>query len=333
MALSADASEVIYKAIVTNSRLSPSEERELSSLLKSRKSLTIVVAGKTGSGKSTLLNGLIGDRIFTEGESLKCQTQYVSPYRFDKFGVRVTVWDCPGLQDGSGKEKKYMQDLVKATNGDFDVLLYCIDMSVKRSDLHDGNSAIHTITRELGEDIWKNTLIVLTFANEVERTLKLKRTDKENLIKKFSDKVTEWKLVVQEELTKLHVSVDIVENITVVPAGYYQPSLPGREYWLTDVWVAMVSTTNTRAQHIPVIFSCHRFQNASRISAIVFQKSSENQPFVIIDGPFEGGDARIGRLSLLLDVLIAPVGAAIVQPNDDIIYNVAAAIIMRLRGL
>lgn len=83
--------------------------------------------------------------------------------------MKVIAWDSPGLQDKTNEED-YLKGMVEETKreGGIDLLFYCIRMDETRSDLKKHFSAIHTITNAFGPAIWKNALIVLTFANMYE---------------------------------------------------------------------------------------------------------------------------------------------------------------------
>ena len=112
------------------------EAREFKEWEALPRSLRIVVTGKTGAGKSTLLNGFVGGKAhpFGEGDELDAGTLEVKQHTFKKHNVEVTVWDCPGFQDGTDNEEAYLEDLKKKTNGDIDVMLYCISMEDTRFD-------------------------------------------------------------------------------------------------------------------------------------------------------------------------------------------------------
>ena len=69
-------------------------------------SLSIMVTGRTGSGKTSLINGLVGG---IEGKELTpAGTRNVMTIRKELNGVLVTIWDTPGLQDGTSREKEYL---------------------------------------------------------------------------------------------------------------------------------------------------------------------------------------------------------------------------------
>jgi GTPase SAR1 family protein len=229
-----------------------------------RRSLRIVVTGKTGAGKSTLLNGFIGGktRPFREGGGFDPETLEVEQYTFTKHNVEVTVWDCPGLQDGTQNEEAYLEDLKNKTNGDIDVMLYCISMEDTRFDRQCHGAAMQHLTQAFGHRIWRHTVIVLTFANCQVRRLKKRQS---NVDEEFEKKVREWKTKIQSILHELKCtdkpSDSVIEQIQVVPAGFKTPSLPGRKFWLSDVWIAIFATLKTEeAKAAVVALNEHRFR-------------------------------------------------------------------------
>ena len=227
------------------------------------RSLRIVVTGKTGAGKSTLLNGFVGGktRPFGEGEGFDPGTLEVKQYTFKKHNVEVTVWDCPGLQDGTQNEEAYLEDLKEKTNGDIDIMLYCISMEDTRFDRARHGMAMQYLTQVFGRRVWRHTVIVLTFANRVAH--RLIRQESSNLDTEFEVKVNEWKTNIQGMLREINCTEtsSVIDKIQVVPAGFKKPSLPGRKFWLSNVWVAIFVTLKTdEAKAAAIALNEHRFR-------------------------------------------------------------------------
>ena len=227
------------------------------------RSLRIVVTGKTGAGKSTLLNGFIGGktRPFKEGEGFDPETLEVKQYTFKKHNVEVTVWDCPGLQDGTQNEEAYLEDLKEKTNGDIDIMLYCISMADTRFDRARHGMAMQYLTQVFGRRVWRHTVIILTFANSMAR--RLKQQDSSNVDTEFEVKVNEWKTKIQGMLCEINCTEtsSIIDKIQVVPAGFKKPSLPGRKFWLSNVWEAIFFTLKTDEAKVAAIkLNEHRFR-------------------------------------------------------------------------
>lgn len=266
-----------------------------------RRSLRIVVTGKTGAGKSTLLNGFVGKNTspFKEGDGLDPGTLEVKQHTFTKHNVEVTVWDCPGLQDGTDNDELYLQNMKDKTNGDIDIMLYCISVNDTRFDRVRHGTAMQNLTEVFGRRVWRHTVIVLTFANRI--VSRLKHREQSNLEEKFEEMVKEWKVKIYNlfhELNNCTESDTDIERIKVVPAGFKQPSLPGRKYWLSSLWIAIFMTLKTEsAKEAVLTLNQHRFRTdpdekygnlASRdksrpppVTDEEFKDEIENHPIVI----------------------------------------------------
>ena len=229
-----------------------------------KRSLRIVVTGKTGAGKSTLLNGFVGGEVcpYKEVEGFDPQTHYVKQHTFVKCNVEVTVWDCPGLQDGTSNEELYLQDLEDKTNGGIDVMLYCISMKDAKFDQECHGTAMLKLTLVLGKCIWNHTVIVLTFANHVVH--KLKRRGCSDLDEQFGQKVKQWKDKIQQLMYEIKCTdehTNTIEKIQVVPAGYKNPSLPGYKFWLSSLWIEIFEALKTQqAKAAALTLNKHRFR-------------------------------------------------------------------------
>ena len=70
--------------------------------------------------------------------------------------------------------------------------------------------------------MWKNALIVLTFANVYILQEEDNFDNPEDLQKNFLDEVEEWKERIHQAMQE-EVGLDplLVKNVAVVPAGYY----------------------------------------------------------------------------------------------------------------
>ena len=252
--------------------------------------MTIVTLGETGVGKSTLLNGLFGVKEFKEGDTLDPGTITVVTNRYVRIGVLVTVHDCPGLLDGTGNDGTYLNDMqAKAENG-IDLMLYCISMKETRAHLIDDpvdetkKSAVTIVTETFGQDIWKNTMFVLTYANVFKRDLEttLEADSKMSLNQAFEDRIGEWRTKIQQALEKNGVDPSVVKDILVKPAGYYKKrSLPGRSYWLSDLWTHALLTVSDRAKVSFLRLASDRLKLAANTSEGDFKRSIEEQPIII----------------------------------------------------
>ena len=146
------------------------------------------------------------------------------------------MWDTPGLRDGSGREEDYLRDLRATVDAvGIDMMIYCIDMSQTRSELEHASSPLKLLTRALGVDTWKHSMIILTHANIVASRFKKKDIDEEQAKSLFQEKNKEWKEKVRTVLCQAGVAEGVVSSVPVEPAGKIRiPYLPDRIHWLLN---------------------------------------------------------------------------------------------------
>ena len=205
---------------------------KISRLLKEPKALSFLVAGRTGAGKSTFINGLLGMRLGDDKFAPESRiiagpcTSELKPYTRMDGPIHVTVWDTCGLLDGSEEKIKIknMKEMVdKCSN--VDLKLICIDMSQKRFVKGKDNADVLMmieITEAFKVNFWRNAIIVLTFANDVESRIPKNKTKREKA-DEFSTILQQWKTLLHERLKKdVKIPASIVQFIRAVPAGSYE---------------------------------------------------------------------------------------------------------------
>ena len=259
-------------------------------LQTTKRTLSIVCYGRAGSGKSSLLKGLLGQNFFKEDDSLSSQFKSIYQCTCEKDGYSVTVWDCPGLQDGTHSERRYFDELAKKTNnaGGIDLLLYCISMKeVRSASMQTHFSSIRSLTASLGPDIWKNSLVVLTFANMYEVQLRTMHPNINNgdLLMQFDERIQEWRSRFIEELVGVRVPQEIASKILIHPAGYHtQPHLPGRQFWASILWAHAFSAVKSTSKPVMLIIKDldrKGFKTVDAITDDTFRMKAEDQPIII----------------------------------------------------
>ena len=122
-----------------------------------------MVAGKVGAGKSALVNGLIGREVAIEGDSAASVTTTVNQYK--KLINAVVIFDTPGLFDPrTDCDCETLQEICQKTKGTIDLLLICMKMTKHLEQSH--ILLVERLKLVFKTDaVWKNTLLVLTFAN------------------------------------------------------------------------------------------------------------------------------------------------------------------------
>lgn len=143
------------------------------------------------------------------------------------------------------------------------------------------------LTKSFGVDSWKNTIIVLTFANVLEAIhvgWELLAPEKKATV--FQSVIQEWRDQIQEIFTlelDAKVPKEIIDKVQVVPAGHYlKHRLPDREYWLSALWFKCLDAIPTHEGRAALIkINQARFKRTEDVKDTDFQKEAENQPIVI----------------------------------------------------
>lgn len=261
---------------------------EIVELYKSANGIQVLLSGKTGSGKSTLINGLLGTEVARVSGAVgtKGTTTKVEEYTHTVKESVITVWDSPGLQDGTANEMEYLEDMAKKCT-QRDLVLYCIS-TTQNHFIKDNNDirAMKRLTEKFGYDFWTNAIIVLTFANMITESPNFKSlASKDKREERFKQWIQEWKDLIKEALlTEVGVPVKIINNLKVVPAGHQsERSLPDRDYWLSDLWMECFETIPTNeGQTALLTVSIDRLRSLDEVSELDFQdKSLQEQPLVI----------------------------------------------------
>ena len=171
-------------------------EYVLEGLAKNRR-FKFLLVGRTGVGKSSTINRLIGKEVATVND-FEPETVEVKEYNSDIDGVPFTVVDTPGLADDLDefrKDQKYL-DSIRSQVKKIDCLFFVTRLDDTRVS-RDEKQAIKVISEELepnegASSIWENSVIVFTFANNVQSS-------------KYSNTLEKRTKLIQKETTMNYV--------------------------------------------------------------------------------------------------------------------------------
>ena len=259
--------------------LNPESARQWEQL--DRNTVRILVTGKTGTGKSALINGLIGDDVAQEGDTLDPTTSEVQEIKQMVHGISLSIFDSPGLQDGTERENEYLQDMQQKCEK-VDLVLYTIKMTDQRINVED-TDAMAKLTEAFGYDFWKKTMFVMTFANEI-RSPEYPEDKHENR-KYFEERLQLWKdglpAFVEQ---RSRIPINIGKHVPIVPAGYYKTrDLPGRKFWFSQFWKAVLDRmmeSSAEGASYMLQFSQDRLKHYNDITEEDFEKPIHEQPIL-----------------------------------------------------
>ncbi len=266
---------------------------KLEAVLCTGKSIDVLICGKTGSGKSTLVNGMMGVNVMdpdkeaeNEGYGLSPCTSKVTSYKATKDKIDITVWDTPGLMDGTENENSYLQD-IQTTCPSLHLKLFCIDCSQTRF-VRGGNNVdfivMKMFTDAFGPNFWSNTVIVLTMANNVTAFKpKWKSLSSDEMRNKYKQHMEDFSNLVQTILKDdLELPEELVSKIKIVPAGYYsEKHLLDRDYWLSNFFFECLDALpSPEAKGALLNLNLSRFKAANEVEDSNFTQDAEEQPIV-----------------------------------------------------
>ena len=290
MAEAVTADSDVYRKVVV---LPANIRREVMAWFRASQSVKIFITGKTGVGKSSLVNALVGDKVAKEGDTLDPQSAKVTSYEKSISDVKVTVWDSPGLQDGTSREEEYLADMEENCK-DVDLCVYCVSLLDTRFvEGCDDIIAMKKLTGVFGQTLWEHAVFVLTFANMLEEDAELLEAEDAERPAVFQKKLKEWERALKDALIR-DVGVDraVAESIQVIPAGYdTNPALLDREFWLSPFWFGALYAMKPMAQPAMLKINFHRIiENPEEVTEEDFNKFVHEQPLI-----FSKRGAEIGN--------------------------------------
>ena len=213
--------------------------------------VTIAIVGKVGVGKSTLVNRILNTEAakchYTGGRQV---TQGLSVYETEIDGISYRVIDTPGLQDISKSVENDKQIVDGIMRENPNVILYCISI-LPSSKINEVDKNV-SIELSCIKDVWKRTIVVLTFVNMVAV-----------FGGNVNREILQWTNDFQSILKDAHINVTVklcmdvyndptFDGIVSIPAGL-NPSdkLPQSNNWVESLFeeIQRIASRNNVMHH------------------------------------------------------------------------------------
>ena len=298
--------------------------------IKKAKQIKFIIIGQTGIGKSTLINGLIGAEVakVEGGFTTEGVTRKVESYSRKIGELKILAYDSPGLEDGSGNEKTYLEEIYKTCRQGMDLVVFAIQFRSRFVPDNPDARAMVKFTKKLKPAIWEKTLVVLTCANTCETfNPPLRSKSREERRTFFKKEIRCYKTVIHQTLKKAGVPAATVEKVKVVPTGIeYEAELLDSTLWFSNFWLECLTAIPTLEGRATLIKAhASRFKSDKDVTDEDFQQPIHSQPIVIkkeeqkktilasvggVIGPAVAG-AGLGALGLIagpVGVVGVPVG-------------------------
>lgn len=237
------------------------------------KRLVFFVVGRTGWGKSSTVNSLVGKEV-SKVNDYEPETADVVGFDFEINGVKATVFDTPGLCDGSGNDEAYI-NLIKSKISKPDSMLYVSRLDETRSE--NDRRAINIISNALGTLVWQYTVIVFTFANNVKPS---------QYETKLNTKIRIIRQAIADEMGNEQMSY----QIPVIAIDNTSKTTPDGKEWLGNLFTAIVDRVSKEAT--VALLAMLTESITKRASLDQKQKAIIRRKFV--DAVLQSGGAAVG---------------------------------------
>uniref|UniRef100_A0A1X7TYR7 Uncharacterized protein n=1 Tax=Amphimedon queenslandica TaxID=400682 RepID=A0A1X7TYR7_AMPQE len=239
-------------------------EKKIEALRESGRPVNILVIGPGGSGKSTLVNAMFGKDVAEVGLGTRSVASNVHTYQGEYKGVKIRIYDTKGCRDTGGKNYKNIL-LAIDKSGQFDLILICSKL-IGRAD----RDMFLELASVLHEDMWKRTVVVLTFANHFKTLESVKESN--DLESQIKVQINGHKACVVDYLSK-SINKEVLEGIPFCIAGLKdERELPTTDDWLKELWETCIDRSSDEARHF-LSFLYKAYQVAVNIASPVIGAS------------------------------------------------------------
>uniref|UniRef100_A0A1X7T0R5 G domain-containing protein n=1 Tax=Amphimedon queenslandica TaxID=400682 RepID=A0A1X7T0R5_AMPQE len=236
---------------LSNENLSQMEAK-IGSLSNRGRPVNILVIGPAGSGKSTLIDAMFGEDVVLVYASAKSVTRKVEAYKGKYEGVEIKIYDSVGFGDTEGRTGRSILYEIDG-HGQFDLILICTKLGGRVN-----RDMFSELASVLNEEMWKRTVVVLTFANQF-KTLESVKDSKKSLENQMNVQMIAHKACVVDYLSK-SVKKDVLEQIPFCLAGEIDKKIKLflTNNWLKTLWETCINCSSDDARPFLTFYARNR---------------------------------------------------------------------------
>lgn len=238
--------------------------------LKERKyHVKILVMGLTGAGKSSLINAMMGNIVAKVQPGPKSCQEEVECHKGERDGIKIKIYDTAGFGDSTIPEKRIIKNISESTpRKGFDLIIIAIKMTERLTT--NATKMLSSLGKLLDEEMWKRTIVVLTFANMLVTQLEEGYQDySEDGLTIEIDKQTEQFRTLFSDHTK--IDKNIADSIPFILVGSFKRrKLPTDDDWLVTLWDHSIIRCRTEVKPFLKRLSFQRLINDLRLKVHSF---------------------------------------------------------------
>ena len=217
--------------------------------------INILVIGPTGSGKSTIVNALMEKAMANVDQGAESNSSETKEHEGEVMGVKIKIYDTTGFGDTKGKKGKHIVREI-AKNNKFDLILICLRFDCRA--YGDVQDMFTTLKKEISNEMWERSVIVLTFTNIFLQLGNIKHLKDEGKEESIRHKISTFKEKISGFLSS-QVTEEIIGNIPFCIAGEEdERELPTTEDWLVALWESCINQCSDRSRRLLKFYSKQR---------------------------------------------------------------------------
>uniref|UniRef100_A0A1X7T6H9 AIG1-type G domain-containing protein n=1 Tax=Amphimedon queenslandica TaxID=400682 RepID=A0A1X7T6H9_AMPQE len=235
--------------------LSQEKKYKIQELRDKKEPINILVIGPNGSGKSTIVNTLMEEEVAIVDQGAESvQSETIEKERVVK-EVQIKIYDTIGFGNTKGKSGEHIVREIAKKNK-FDLILICLKFDSRA--YGDVQKMFTTLKKEISNEMWERSVIVLTFTNMFLQLQNIKHLEDDEKEEGIHRKIATFKEKISGFLSG-QVTEETIHNIPFCIAGEEdERELPTTDDWLVALWESCIDRCSERSRPLLKFYSTQR---------------------------------------------------------------------------